>query len=61
MQLLKIKRNAFYQNVLGVPERLRIKLRLQFFAGLHGTLTWQKVMAAYCLVYGVIHFTSPAG
>ena len=23
--------------------------------------SWQKVMAAYCQVYGVIHFTSPAG
>ena len=23
--------------------------------------TMQKVMAAYCQVYGVIHFTSPAG
>ena len=23
--------------------------------------TWQKVMAAYCQVYGVIHVTSPAG
>jgi len=22
---------------------------------------WQKVMAAYCQVYDVIHFTSPAG
>jgi len=22
---------------------------------------WQKVMAAYCHVYGMIHFTSPAG
>ena len=25
------------------------------------TADWQKVMAAYCQVYGVIHFTSPAG
>ena len=24
-------------------------------------LAWQKVTAAYCQVYGVIHFTSPAG
>ena len=22
---------------------------------------WQNIMAAYCRVYGVIHFTSPAG
>jgi len=22
---------------------------------------WQKAMADYCWVYGVIHFTSPAG
>jgi len=25
------------------------------------TQAWQKVMAAYCQVYGVMHFTSPAG
>ena len=24
-------------------------------------MAWQKVTAAYCRVYGVIHFTSPAG
>jgi len=25
-----------------------------------GNQAWQKVTAAYCQVYGVIHFTSPA-
>lgn len=32
MQLLKMKCDTFYQNVVKVPERLRIKLRLQFCA-----------------------------
>jgi len=39
--------------------RLQVALSGESYEG--KTQAWQKAMANYCWVYGVIHFTSPAG
>jgi len=58
---------------LGCDELLHYKFIIQFAGekkfkiGEHlpklqaKTQAWQKAVADYCWVYGVIHFTSPAG
>ena len=53
-------------NVLFGKRQSIVKLQLMkiycaCFYGSYVTQAWQKATADYCWVYGVIHFTSPAG